>query len=156
MYHPLRSMTASSIIALCAGLAGMSTAFAQPARLASVYVEADYIVVEPTVPYELSITIVGPNGLRIEEALDPGGPVQYDVGGLADGHYKYEISILSMGVDPGAAQTAALQAGTDKNGRPVGAAAALAAAVSPVKGPTRQSGGFRVLNGMTVDPSASD
>ncbi len=156
MNHPLRSMAASSILALCAAMAGTSTAFAQPAALAAVYVEADAIIIEPTVPYELSITIVGPNDLRIEEAFGPGGPVQYSVGALADGYYKYEISILSMNVDPGVSQTAALQMGTDENGRSVSAAAALGTAVSPVNRPTRQSGGFRVLKGVTVDPSARD
>ncbi len=156
MNYRLRSMAWGSILAFCATVLGASPAFAQSAGLAAVYVAGDSIVVEPTVPYELLITISGPDGLRIEEALDPGGPMVYGGGTLPDGHYKYEISILSMSVNLPPFQDAALQLGSDENGRPVGAAAALGAAVSPMTGPTRQSGGFRVLDGWMLDPSAPE
>ena len=150
-YSP-RSMTWCSIVAVCLTVSGGSPAIAQSAGLAAVYVGADSIVVEPTVPYELSITISGPDGLRIEEEFYAGGAVLHGAGALPDGYYKYEISILSLGTKLDTSQSAALQPGGDENGRPVGAAA-LRVPAGLVSGPTQQSGGFRVLNGAIVDPS---
>ena len=146
----LRSLPFFILTIVCIGLGSHAEATEfelSPGPIAAMKSRPSGITWEPRVPYkQLVLVIQTPGGKVIRKAYAPGNPLLHGKK-LADGLYKYELSVVPE-VTPDVRQ--ALEKATATGDRSI--VDDLRAKGALPQGPYKQSGSFRVHEGKVLSP----